>query len=117
MNSFNSYLINSKTVNVNESEMIPFRWYNNTMEWEEPDEQDLMSKMRLVFEQRDEAKAVGVKARQSLGKFTWERPARKMLDSFRNAYKRHNEEIFMNRKQRRAEANKQYRGKRQRARK
>jgi len=63
-------------------------WYDSkTMQWAEPDVNELREKMRYVYEHRDEAKAIGERARNDIHmNFSQEKCGENILEVIRNLY-------------------------------
>lgn len=70
MNDDNSLLVNHTMTPVSN---MPWQIYNIKQDWAEPDLSDLKAKMRYAFNNRDAAKEIGLKGKESIQKFSWEK--------------------------------------------
>lgn len=75
MNSENSYLINYTETPVYD---MPWNFYDGRQMWADADIGHLKKLMRYVYENRDEAKKIGLRGRESVKRFSWESVGKKM---------------------------------------
>ncbi len=79
MNENNSLLIDVPNLeHCNNMEHIP--WYDPEFYWADPSLHDLKDKMKWVYENQDEAQALGEQAAKDAQKWTWKRGAEKIIE-------------------------------------
>lgn len=80
MNNENSFLLDYTLTPVSNMEWFQPNLYHGDMMWAEPDLANLMSDMRYVYENREEASGLGVAGRDHLlENFSWEKKAKNLV--------------------------------------
>jgi glycosyltransferase involved in cell wall biosynthesis len=78
-NSENSLLVSSTKKPIDNVEWILNNLVEQECSWYEPNYEDLKSKMRYAFENKDKLKELGLKARQDIEKLDWKNVAMNLL--------------------------------------
>ena len=79
MNADNAVIVKANEVDYCRN-MEDFTFYDDTMLWHNPDEDDLRKKMRQVFENESLRKSLSSVARGSVLHYTWDNAVEKIID-------------------------------------